>query len=163
MNVLSRPVAVLTGIGLICATWVAMEAWLLSPKRTVDAEIVELRAEIASLVDRGSAALDELRLTQSPPPKQETAAIASLASDLHQIVRDAVVSSGGELVSSQSSEDGSQVLVRARLSETSLLGFARSIEVAPGRNYFVSLDVQPVPVPGMGTILEATVMVQNAD
>lgn len=167
MNSIHRIVAVFLVFAVVYGTWATVEFFLLTPKRSADFEIRELQSEIAGLVERGSAALSELQLTPPLPPGSEPGAEPTVISDLQQIARDAVVTQGADLISSQSAEGGRQVLVRARFTEEALLGFVRSIEVAPGGNRFLSLDVQPVPLPQMGTALEVTAlisaMVQSAN
>lgn len=167
MNGIHRFVAVFLLFAIAYASWASVDFLLLSPKRSADTEIRELQNELAALVDRGSAALGELELTQPIPPEQEPGAQPEVISDLQQIARDAVVTHAGDLISSQAAEGGRQVLVRARFTEESLLKFVRSIEVAAGGNQFLSLEIQPVPLPGMGTALEVTAMiramVQSAD
>lgn len=167
MNGIHRILAAFLVFAIAYVSWASVDFLLLAPKRSADSEIRELENELVALVERGSAALGELRLMQPLSPEQELGTEAEAISDLQQIVRDAVVTHAGDLISSQSAEGGRQVLVRARFTEESLLKFVRSIEVAAGGNRFLSLEVQPVPLPQMGTALEVTAMVramvQSAD
>lgn len=150
------------GAVVISSYFLLNAAWF-APQRDLDLYAAELQQELTAIVERGQRALEVLRSTPRPT-ESESRSIAKLGEtvNLQEVVRDATVSNGGSLISSQSGDGGVSVLVRARFSEDALLQFVRAIETRPENFRFRAFEVHPVPTPQGFSVLELTAMLGSA-
>jgi hypothetical protein len=157
MSAITRLVSVACSAAILVAGWIALDLVVITPKRLAEAEIADLIPEMEAVLHRGQAALQTLENTPQFEVMQEPS--AGPIADLHRLVRDAVVSVGGDLISSQVAADVNRVLIRARLSEEELLKFSQLVEAGGIQGRFISLEVYPVPALGAHPSLEVTALI----
>lgn len=122
-------------------TWLAADAFLLTPIANEQVRLVSLRADLADVSQRAFVAQSELAALKSKRIDADDLFFVSpdgtgSASAVQERVREAIAKAGGVLISSQAVLDESahgavriQVLVRARLDEAGLFDLLRRLQV----------------------------------